>query len=140
MKNVKIRIGNLKFGEAVYLGPKPEHPSFHIDVIEKNQDYFDFQKGYFVEDKERPGEYHYNGPDEERKKWAAQTYHNKACFENPETCWAVASFDYNEKEKAYDLNFFRWDSFLDDVYKEHREDFWRLLKAINESGIFEEQI
>lgn len=134
MKNVKIRIGNLKFGEATYVGEKPEFPAYLIDVVEKNRDYEDFKKGYFVEDEKEPGMYHYNGPDEKRK-WIG--LYDKSCFENEEVSWAIAAFHYNKKDNTYELDFFRWNDFLEDKYKEHREDFWRLLRAIDESGIFE---
>ena len=138
MKTVKIRIGNLKFGEATYVGNAPEHPVYLIDVIEKNQDYFDFKRGYFVEDKEQPEHYRYNGPDEKRKEWTC--LYDKSCFVNEEVSWAIAAFHYNEKNNCYELDFFRWNEFLDEKYKEHREDFWRLLKAIDEFGIFESPI
>ena len=136
MKNVKIRIGNLRFGVAPYLGGNvPEFPVYHIDVVEKNQDYFDFQKGYFVEDKKEPGQYRYNGPDEEKRKWSG--LYDKSCFQNEECAWAVAECKYNEEDNVYELNFFRWRELLDPKYIEHRKDFWRMLAAINESGIFD---
>lgn len=134
MKNVQIRIGNLKFGEATYVGEKPEFPVYFIDVVEKNRDYEDFKKGYFVEDEKEPGMYHYNGPDEKRK-WIG--LYDKSCFQNEECAWAVAECRYNEQDNVYEMNFFRWRELLDPKYVEHRKDFWRMLAAINESGIFD---
>ena len=137
MKKVKIRIGNMQFGVATYVGDAPEHPAYLIDVVEKNQDYFDFKNGLFVEDEKEPGMYRYNGPDEKRQ-WLG--LYDKSCFEHEEVSWAVAAFHYNEKNNRYELDFFRWNEFLDEKYKEHREDFWRILRTIDESGIFDDPV
>ena len=138
MKNVQIRIGNLKFGKATYIGEEPEMPAYHIDVIERNENYFYFKKGYFIEDDQQPGHYRYNGPNEQKREWTC--LYDKSCFENEEYSWAVAAFEYNKRENCYELNLFRWSELLDDKYAQHREDFWKLLKAINDSGIFDEQV
>ena len=136
MKNVEIRIGNLKFGKATYLGGKsPAFPAYLIDVVEPNTFYFDFKKGYFEQDPNEKDNYLYVGPDETRKAFTCK-YH-KSCFKNKESSWAVASFNYNEKEERYDLDFFRWETFIDKQYDSLRNDFWKMLMAISETGIFD---
>jgi len=135
MKNVKIRIGNLKFGQACYLGGKPKYPSYHIDVIEPNSYYYEFQKGYFEPIPDIPDHFRYVGPNEDRRN--LNSTYEKSCFEGKENSWAIAQFNYNPEDGSYDFDFFRWNEFLDKKLESYREDFWKLLKAIDDSGIFE---
>lgn len=136
MKNVKIRIGNMKFGEACYIGDKaPAFPTYLIDVVEPNTYFYEFKKGYYKPDPEEKGYYRYVGPDEERRKFSCR--YEKSCFEGTECSWAVAAFRYNENANCYELDFFRWREFLNEKYEEHRKDFYKLLQAISDSEIFD---
>lgn len=136
MKNVKIRIGNLKFGKATYLGGKsPAFPAYLIDVIEPNNFFFEFKKGYYEQDPNEKDYYRYVGPDEVRKTFTCK-YH-KSCFKGMESSWAIAAFRYDEQHGTYDLDFFRWETFAESKYDGFRDDFWKMLKTISDSGIFD---
>ena len=53
---------------------------------------------------------------------------HKSCFKHPETCFTLASFEYNEHEEFYELQFCedRPIEYLNTVEK--REIFWKLLE------------
>lgn len=135
MKNVNIRIGNLKFGKATYIGKPPKFPTYHIDVIERNKHYDEFKKGYFT--KVGLDKYRYTGPDKERRDWTCQ--YDKSCFENEEVAWACAAFEYNPDHEVYELNFFRWHELIASKFDEANINLLPLLLAINASGVFDSE-
>lgn len=125
LNNLDIRIENLRLKKACYIGEEPEMPSIHIDKIEPNS-YYGHEDDYeWSEDGEsafwknnETGETHYN------------MRINKSCFENPESCFAIASFDYDEHEDFYELHFVG-DRPLD-LDENEREVFWNIIKIGNE--------
>ena len=114
---IKIRLGNLELRKAVYISDKvPEHPSYHIDKWEPNPRYKQERK-YIKE-----GDY-YKPKD---------THHyriHKSCFKNPETCYSIASFDW-DKEEFYELHFVGDRPF--NLNKEEKEVFWKLMSIGND--------
>lgn len=109
------RIGNLEFRKATYLLPDdklPEHLSYHIDYWVPNC-YYGREKE-FIKDKDW-----YVYPDNSHCRV------HKDCFKNPESCFAIASFNY-DKEGYYELTFIA-DRPLN-ITKEEREIFWELIQ------------
>lgn len=109
---INRRIDNLHLRKASYLGEEPEHPSYHIDRWEPN--------GYY-------GNEHLYIKDGDYYRYKEPEYSNcrihKDCFKNPEVCYAIASFDYDED---YELHFIG-DRPLG-LNEEEREIFWKLIK------------
>ena len=113
---MKKRIGNLEFCPASYLLPKeewPEKPSWHIDYWYPN--------GYYGRESEfiKKGDW-YLLPDNKHCRI------HKDCFKNPQCCMAIASFNYNENEGCYELEFVG-DRPIQ-LTKEERDIFWELLE------------
>lgn len=112
---INKRIGALQLRKASYLGEEPEHPSYHIDKWEPNTYYGNEDK--FVD----MGDY-YTYPDNRY----IDIRISKSCFKHPENSYAVASFDYDDHEEAYELRF------VSDrpVYLTHDEKdiFWDLVE------------
>lgn len=112
----KKRIGDLEFRPATYLLPKdkwPKNPSWHID--------FWYPNGYYGRESEfiKEGDW-YLCPDNHHCRI------HKDCFKHPQSCMAIASFNYNEHEGCYELEFV-----LDrpiSLPKELRDTFWELLE------------
>lgn len=117
MKEEKVnkRIDNLQLRKATYLGKEPEHVSYHIEKWEPNRYYGNEDK--FIID----GNY-YRYPDNE---YGFVRIH-KSCFRHPETCYSIASFDWDDHEGIYELRFVG-DRPLD-LSKEEREVFWQLIE------------
>lgn len=112
---INKRIGALQLRKASYLGEEPEHPSYHINKWETNPYYGNEDK--FIDH----GDY-YAYPNE---AYACIRIH-KSCFKYPETSYAIASFDWDDHEEAYELRF------VGDrpVYltKEEKDIFWDLVE------------
>ena len=90
---VKIRIGNLELRKASYLCEEPEVPAYHIDKWVPNVHYKQQRK--YIKD----GDYY-------RPKNSEYQYRiHKNCFKNPESCYSIAEFEYNEKEGCYEFKF-----------------------------------
>ena len=112
----KKRIKDLEFAPVSYLFPKekwPENPSWHINYWYPN--------GYYKRESEfiKEGDW-YLYPD---------NYHcrvHKDCFKNPQSCMAIASFNYNDHEGCYELKFVG-DRPIQ-LTKEERDIFWKLLE------------
>lgn len=112
----KKRIGDLEFRPATYLLPKdewPKNPSWSID--------FWYPNGYYGRESEfiKEGDW-YLYPDTPHYRV------HKDCFKHPQSCMAIASFNYNEHEGCYELEFV-----LDrpiSLPKELRDTFWELLE------------
>jgi hypothetical protein len=113
------RIGNLEFRKATYLCEEPEHPSYHIDYWYPNADY-GTEKEYNIDE---TGEWYYKEDFSCRK--------HKSCFKYPESCFAIASFDYDKHEDFYELHF------IGDrpkcLSEKEREIFWELFLYGNEA-------
>lgn len=119
------RIGDLEFSPASYLLPKerwPENPSYDIVLWYPNS--------YYGRDEEFPEDLLDNSYRNDPKYWNCRIH--KSCFKNPETCFTLASFDYDEHEHFYELHFCldRPIEYLNTVEK--REVFWELLNYGNE--------
>ncbi len=109
------RIGNLELRPASYLLPKdkwPEHGSWHIDYWYPNP-YYGHEDDYT-----KDGDWYYY------KDKSCRIH--KDCFKHHQSCFAIASFDYDKDEEVYELHFIG-DRPLD-ITKEEREAFWELLK------------
>lgn len=116
----KKRIGNLEFTPASYLLPKdkwPKNPSWHIDYWYPNE-YYGRESEY-----EKEGDW-YRDP-----KLGFSRIH-KSCFKNPESCFAIASFDYDEHEHFYEVHFIL-DRPITSLSSEEQIIFWELLKYGN---------
>ena len=110
------RIGDLEFRQATYLLPKeklPENPAWHIDYWYPN--------GYYGRESEfiKDGDW-YLYPDNHHFRV------HKDCFKNPQSCMAIASFNYNSHEGCYELEFVG-DRPMS-LPRELKETFWELLK------------
>lgn len=117
-KEFKLRIGNLGISKAGYLCEEPSHPSYHINKFQKNPHYGKEDEYEWSED----GSYAYKP---ESPYWRI----NKSCFEHPETCYAIAEFEYDEHEDFYEIRFVGDRPF--DLNEEEREIFWDLLQTGN---------
>lgn len=112
MINKKIK--NLQIRRASYLGDEPEHPAYHIDKWEPNQYY---KKEYlYIED----GDYYKL----KEPEYSFMRIH-KNCFKNKETCYAIASFEWDSHEKCYEFRFIG-DRPLQ-LDKEEQIIFWKLI-------------
>lgn len=110
------RIGDLEFRPATYLLPKneyPKNPAWHIDFWYPNA-YYGKESEYIKE-----GDWYLypNSP---------HCRVHKDCFKHPQSCMAIASFNYNNHEGCYELEFVG-DRPLS-LSKEDREIFWELLE------------
>jgi hypothetical protein len=114
-EKVNKRIGNLQLRKAVCLGKEPDHVSYHINKWEPNGYYGNEAK--FVDE----GDY-YRYPDDEYNFVRI----HKSCFKNPETCYAIASFDWDDHEEIYELRFVGDRPLY--LSKEEREIFWQLIE------------
>lgn len=110
------RIGNLEFRPSSYLLPKdrwPEHSGWDIVYWYPNG-YYGKEDSYIKENEDW-----YLYPDSPHCRV------HKSCFKNPESCFVIASFNY-DKEGYYEL------SFIGDrplsINKEEREIFWELVE------------
>ena len=119
------RIEDLEFRPASYLLPKdkwPENPSYSIVLWYPNNYY------------ERDNEFPEDPLDSSYRldpKYQNHRIH-KSCFKYPESCFTIASFDYDEHERFYELHFCldRPIEYLNILEK--REAFWKLLQYGNE--------
>jgi len=112
----KKRIENLEFRPASYLLPRdkwPKNPAWNIDYWYPNS-YYGKESEF-----EKDGDW-YLYPDNHHCRV------HKDCFKNPQSCMAIASFNYNSNEGCYELEF------VGDrpigLTKEEREIFWELLE------------
>ena len=110
---IKIRIGNLELRKASYLCKEPEVPAYNIDKWEPNIYYKKYNKY------KKDGDYY-------TPKDTPYIRIHKNCFKNPETCYSIASFEYNTKEGYYEFEFVG-DRPLK-LNKEELDNFWRLVK------------
>ena len=111
----KKRIGNLEFAPASYLLPKekwPKNPSWHIN--------FWYPNGYYGRESEfeKEGDWYIDN------RYGLRCRIHKDCFKNPESCMAIASFDYDDG--YYELRYVS-DRPLS-LTKEERETFWTLIE------------
>lgn len=119
------RIGDLEFRPSSYLLPKdrwPKNPSYDIALWYPNN--------YYGRDNEFP-EDPLDNSFRTDPKYSNHRIH-KSCFKHPETCFTIASFDYDEHEGFYELHFCldRPIEYLNTVEK--RDAFWELLYYGNE--------
>lgn len=87
-----LRIGNVCFRKATYLGNEPEFPSWHIDFFYPNP-YYGKENEY-----KKDGDYYI------KVNVAHPINIHKNCFKHKETCYAIASF-IRDKEGYYELSF-----------------------------------
>ena len=118
------RIENLEFRPSSYLLPKdkwPKNPSYDIILWHPNS--------YYGRDEEFPEDPLDNSYRTDPKYWNYRIH--KSCFKKPESCFTIASFDYDEHEHFYELHFCldRPIEYLNTVEK--REIFWKLLEYGN---------
>ena len=113
----KKRIENLEFAPASYLFPKekwPENPSWHIN--------FWYPNGYYGRESEfeKEGDWYIDN------RYGLKCRIHKDCFKHPQSCMAIASFNYNSHEGCYELEFVG-DRPIS-LNKELRDIFWELLE------------
>lgn len=89
-----MRIDNLEYRKCSYLGPEPEHCGWEICKWEPN-DYYG-KESEFTKDGEfyRPNNEHYD----------FMKIH-KDCFKRPEISYTIASWEWNDHESCYELEF-----------------------------------
>ena len=90
---VKIRIGNLELRKASYLGKEPKVPAYHINKWVPNEHYKQQRK--YIKD----GDFY------KPKNSEFQYRIHKNCFKNPESCYSIATFCYDEKEEYYEFSY-----------------------------------
>lgn len=115
------RIEDLEFRPASYLLPEnkwPENPAYDIVLWYPNLYY-----GRDDEFPEDPSDNSYRLD----PKYQNHRIH-KSCFKYPESCFTIASFDYDSHENFYELHFCldRPIEYLNTPEK--REIFWELIK------------
>lgn len=114
----KKRIGELEFRPSTYICKPPENPSWEIVKYYQNPHY------------NKQSEYKYIGDGMyEDPKYNFHRIH-KSCFKNPECCYTLGQFRYDEHEEFYEFQFCG-DRPMD-LSKENREPFWELLVYGNE--------
>lgn len=117
MKPKNYRINNLMFRPATYLGDPPKHPSWSIDKFVPNK-YFGKESEYTYHE-----DGYYTDPE-----WEAQGIHckiSKDCFKHPETCYSIASFEYDPSEPCWELKFIGNRPMY--LSEDERNDFWELI-------------
>lgn len=107
------RIKNLEFRPAVYLTIAPKNPAWSIDYWQPNR-YYGHENDYEVS-KINPDCYIGEG-----------CRIHKSCFENPESCFTLGSFEYDEHEEIYEFHFCG-DRPLS-LSEEERKNFWKLIE------------
>ena len=116
------RIGELAFMPAVYLCEPPKHPNWSIDMYYPNT--------YYGREDEFPLD-----PYDSNYRVYPDNPHcrvHKDAFRHKESCFTIASFEYDEHEPCWEVRFVcdRPLEYLNT--KELRETFWELLKYGNE--------
>lgn len=113
------RISNLEIRPTTYLLPKenwPKNPSWSIDYWYPNA-YYGHESEY-IRSESDPDWYYLSN-----SKYCRI---HKDCFKNPQSCFSIASFRYDNHEGLYEL------SFIGDrpvqLTKEERDIFWELIK------------
>jgi len=109
-----MRKGNFEFRKATYLGPEPENPSWHVDYWYPNP-YYGKENEYPEDPKDKnfrmyPGEHGFRI--------------DKSCFKYPESCFSVASFNY-DGEGTYEVHFIGDRPF--NLSRKETEVFWEVL-------------
>ena len=95
---MKKRINNLEFKHASYLLPKdkwPDHPAWDIVKWYPNEYYN--KQDEFIPIKGDPKFY-------QHPEFTFCKVH-KDCFKYPETCYSIATFEYDKHENFYELHF-----------------------------------
>ena len=113
----KKRIENLEFAPASYLLPKekwPENPAWHINYWYPN--------GYYGRESEfiKEGDWYIDN------RFGLKTRIHKDCFKHPQSSMAIASFNYNNHEGYYELEFIG-DRPIQ-LTEDERTIFWELLE------------
>ena len=119
---MKKRINNLEFKPASYLLPKnkwPDHPAWDIVKWYPNEYYN--KQDEFIPIKGDPKFY-------QHPEFTFCKVH-KDCFKYPETCYSIATFEYDEHENFYELHFV-CDRPLD-LNEDEIKTFWELIKFGN---------
>lgn len=107
-----IRINNISFNKATYLGEPPEHISYHINRWFPNE-YYNKESEFTKVDSD-----FYCYPNNQNYKI------HKDCFKNKECSYAIASFDYNSG--IYELHFIG-DRPIE-LPENELKDFWEVIK------------
>lgn len=109
------RINNLEFKVASYLLKNPPEPiAYHINKWEPNC-YYKHESDFIKVD-----DNWYQDPNFFWHKI------HKSCFKNPEICYAIAAFEYNDHEGDYE---FMWVGERPlDLNEEEEKDFKELIK------------
>lgn len=115
-----MRMGNLEFRMASYLLPKekwPNNPSYDIVYWYPNE-YYGKESQYI-----KKGEWYV--PKSSNYPYSYRIHQD--CFKSPESCYTIASFNYDKEDDKY------YFIFIDDrplVLKDkiQREAFWKLIK------------
>lgn len=119
---MKKRINNLEFKHASYLLPKdkwPDHPAWAIVKWHPNEYYN--KQDEFIPIKGDPKFY-------QHPEFTFCKVH-KDCFKYPETCYSIATFEYDKHENFYELHFV-CDRPLD-LNEDEIKTFWELIKFGN---------
>lgn len=119
---MKKRINNLEFKHASYLLPKdkwPDNPAWDIVKWYPNEYYN--KQDEFIPVKGDPKFY-------QHPEFTFCKVH-KDCFKYPETCYSIATFEYDKHENFYELHFV-CDRPLD-LNEDEIKTFWELIKFGN---------
>ena len=95
IKKVDLRLGNIGLKKACYIGKEPDIPAIQVVKYQKNRYYGNEQKYKWSEDGEHAYEIDEDGNIDKRCSI------HKSCFRNPETNFALASFEYDEHEDFF---------------------------------------
>lgn len=124
-ESVSKRFGTLSFGLCSYLGKYPEVPGWEICRYYPNYLYG------------KEDEYTYIGAGRYQSKGHPNHYVSEGCFKHKESCYTIASWQWDEHEGIYELKVCC--NRLLDLDEEERKMFWevyeygeKIINAISE--------
>lgn len=119
---MKKRINNLEFKHASYLLPKDKWPDYPAwDIVKWYPNEYYNKQDEFIPIKGDPKFY-------QHPEFTFCKIH-KDCFKYPETCYSIATFEYDKHENFYELHFV-CDRPLD-LNEDEIKTFWELIKFGN---------
>lgn len=119
---MKKRINNLEFKHASYLLPKDKWPDYPAwDIVKWYPNEYYNKQDEFIPIKGDPKFY-------QHPEFTFCKVH-KDCFKYPETCYSIATFEYDKHEDFYELHFV-CDRPLD-LNEDEIKTFWELIKFGN---------
>lgn len=119
---MKKRINNLEFKHASYLLPKDKWPDYPAwDIVKWYPNEYYNKQDEFIPIKGDPKFY-------QHPEFTFCKVH-KDCFKYPETCYSIATFEYDKHEDFYELHFVCDRPLY--LNEDEIKTFWELIKFGN---------